>query len=558
MKIDKSSMLFVALSAVLSSIVVYLLNIQGTAVTWPALDNLPAVCRILDDSCLINDFFTNASSGLTARLPYVYFLSEITRLADNGIGGGLSVIKATLLGLLPALMVFFVFASTNFHTSKHVSVGGDERIPPSIIFTAISAPFLIILLQGRVGSLLSVAWWPPLNFDATAHNVSLLLSLIGFAFIHCRSNLIGAIFVFFGGVVHPAVGLFSSIFSCILFFNLIHFRKNFSLLIFGLAVSILAAVFVDFFLQSGSSLSAQEFVRIYVFEAHPSHYVPSQFGALTRLQWHRSFSIVGVGLLITTITLYLQASAAWRNSFLALIAYISAVACQFFFVEIYQIKTMAILGPSRFTMFGAWFLFIFMFIAISNLLNINVYSIKFAEKFNIVSARIGWQFVGLCGLFIMMLMAYYSYSASSFELPDEDSKKLADFAIKNTNKDDVFVLPPDFPRADFPIKTGRGIFYGNGFPFSEKYFNEWDVRNKMVNGSNAEIKNLPGTWIGEKYAKHYRALSVNDFINAASKYKLDWVVVESEFSNQFSDCKADFESKKYKAYSLYYLKLCAK
>jgi hypothetical protein len=252
----------------------------------------------------------------------------------------------------------------------------------------------------------------------------------------------------------------------------------------------------------------------------------------------------------------MQGSVAWRNSFLALVSYLGAVACQFFFVEIWQIKIIATLGPSRFTMFGPWFLFIFSFIAISKPFNENIYLINFAKRFHSTSLLIRWRHVGLCSLLVGVLVIFYSFKSSSFELPDDDSRKLADFAMQNTDKNDIFALPFDFPRVDFPLKTGRGIFHGNGFPFSEKYFNEWDVRNSLINGGNAEIKKYPGSWLGLKYANHYRSLVPNDFINAASIYRLDWVVVESNFSNKFANCKADFYSVKYKAYSLRALKLC--
>ncbi|RDB35092.1 MAG: hypothetical protein DCC88_11915 [Spirobacillus cienkowskii] len=557
-KNNKSVLALVMFSAVVSSIIVYFVNIKKTAVTWPAIDNLPAVCRILDKTCLLSDFFTNASSDLTPRSPYIYVLSEVTRLVDNGIGGGLAVIKAILLALLPALMGLVIFASINLHASKNVLIKNNKHMSPSLIFTVIAVPILILSLQGKLGVALSVAWWMPLYFDATPHNVSIFLTLIGFVFIYCRYNLTGAIFVFLGGIIHPAVGIFTSIFSCILFSNLVNFKKNFSLFVFGFTTTLLAAVLIKLFFESGSLLSTQEFVRIYVIEGHPAHYLPSQFGSFSRIPWYASFLSVVGGLILTTIALYAQSNTVWRNSFLALIAYLAAVACQFFFVEVYPIKIMAILGPSRFTMFGSWFLSIFAFLVIANWLNKNTYAINISKKFNAGLFLVQWRYVALCCFLLLLMIVYYSSNSNSYQLSDEGNKKLVDFAINNTNKQDVFALPFYFPRVMFPLVTERGVFHGNGFPFSEKYFSEWDARNALINGSNAAIKNLPGSWIGEKYANHYRALFANDFINAASRYRLDWVVVESEFSNQFASCKADFESLKYKVYSIISLKICAK
>jgi hypothetical protein len=121
----------------------------------------------------------------------------------------------------------------------------------------------------------------------------------------------------------------------------------------------------------------------------------------------------------------------------------------------------------------------------------------------------------------------------------------------------VFALPFNAPRAEFPLKTGRAIFHGNGFPFAEKYFAEWDARNAIINGSSSAIAAYPGSWIGEKYARHYRSLKVADFLGAASSYRLDWVVVESRYAGNFARCSADFRFEKYQAYSLATLRACA-
>lgn len=512
---------------------------------------------MLDSSCLANDFFTNASSGITPRLPYIFVLGEITRAIGNGVGGGLSVVKALLLAFIPAVMTFVIVASISSHTITNNEDVAKHGPFPATIFAAIGSPILIILMQGEVGAGLSVAWWVPLYFEGTPHNFSLLLTLIGFSLICVGASFIGAMIVFIGGIFHPAVGLFTSVFSLVLFCKLNSIRQDIGFLIIGFIASLLAAIIVKLFLESSSSLSAQEFVRIYVVEAHPSHYLPSQFGSLSKIPWYGSFSIVGGGLAWATYALYKLDNAAWKNSFIALVSYLGAVVFQYLFVELYPIKIIAALGPSRFTMFGPWFLFIFSFIAIYTSFNTNMFLISFARTLNLAIPFVCWRHVGFGGFLVATLVVIYSNKSASIELPDDDSKELADFAIANTGKGDIFALPFSAPRVDFSLKTGRGVFHGNGFPFSESYFNEWDARHTIIDGSNAEIRKHPGAWIGEKYANHYRSLTPADFINAASRYELDWVVVENEFSRKFVNCRADFESLKYEAYSLSALKLCA-
>jgi hypothetical protein len=557
LKKDFSNMIkLLVISTFVSAILISLINFRSTAITWPASDNLAGVCRLLDALCLADDFFTSASSQTTPRLPYLYFLSKITRIVDNGIGGGLALVKAFLLAFLPVAVSLLFFVSVRTHTRRDA----EESLvtSPENVIAAICAPLFVLLLQGeRPGVYLSVAWWGPLSFDATPGNVALLLTIFGFLILSLNEKCLGAAFVFLGAVIHPAVGLFSSVLCCILFFKYDSLKKTFFVLGIGLSTSILGAIFIKIFFEAGGAMSGQDFVRIYVVEAHPAHYLPSQFGTSSRLPWMASFAVVVVGLLSVTITLYKLNSAAWKNALLALLAYSLAIIVQFFAVEVIQIKLIAALGPSRFTMFGLWFILIFFTVAFLKFFKGNLLLLRLSKGVLLKISSIRWIYIGAGYFLIGLVIAFYSFRASSFDLPDE-VEPVAAFARAKTNISDIFVLPFLFPRVDFPLKTGRGIFIGNGFPFSEKSFKEWDERNAFVNGRNSEVLKLPGLWIGEKYANHYRSLAPRDFVDMAKKYKMDWVVLEAEYSEKFFNCSADFDSPKYKAYSLSALTLCVR
>ena len=551
--IPKSLIKLILISVFFSAFFIWLLNFKSTAVTWPASDNLPAVCRLLDATCLSNDFFTNASSGTTPRLPYVYFLSKITLIIDNGIGGGLALVKAFLLVFLPIAVSLFFFISVKTHTI-HKSENKWIILPEAII-VAVLAPLFVFILQGKIGALLSVAWWIPLYFDATANNFSLLLTISGFLILWVGCKSLGAAFVFSGAVFHPVIALFSSVLSCILLCKFNSLYKDLRFLICGFGASLVGGFFIKIFFDDTGAISAQDFVRIYAVEAHPSHYIPTQFGSLSKMPWMGSFAIVAAGLLSATIFLFKLNCSAWKNCFLAFFTYSFAVFAQIFFVEINQIKFIAALGPSRFTMFGAWFIFIFYTIVFLKFFAGNSYLINISERIIREIESVRWISICACYFILGITIVFYSFNSSSFDLPEE-AKPLATFAKTNTDINDVFVLPFHAPRVDFPLKTGRAIFHGNGFPFSEKNFMEWGERNSFVNGNNAEILKLPGSWIGDKYANHYRSLVPGDFVRESIRFKIDWVVLETGYSENFSGCNANFESPKYKAYSLLSLKLC--
>jgi hypothetical protein len=544
-----------AISVFISAILVILTYFKTAAVSWPQSDNLNGVCRILQSNCLAEDFYTNSSSDITPRLPYIYFLSGITKIANNGIGGGLAAMKALLLVLLPIAISLIFIVAINEH------IGNKDKaqwvVSPANISAIVSAPLFVYFLHGKFGAILSIAWWSPLTFEPTPQNFSLLLTISGFLFVWLDRKSIGVIFIIVGTVIHPAVAIFSSVFSLISLCKFNSIKDTSRFVCTGLGANLVGAIFVKIFFETNFTISSQDFVRIYAFEAHPFHYIPSQFETFSRIPWIASFSLVSIGLLVSTIVLYKLNSAVWKNSFFAFITYSSSILIQFLFVEINQIKLIAQLGPSRFSMFGIWFLFIFYFIAALKLFKINKFFLKLSNIIHQKLASTRWIYIFACYCILGLFVVSYAFKSSHFDVPDED-KMLTSFASTQTDLSDVFILPFTAPSNIFPLKTGRAIFFGNGFVFSEKYFHEWEDRKVIVWGRQAETANLPGKWIGEKYANHYRSLLPKDFLEIAKKYKIDWVVIETDYSKNFSDCKTDFYSQKYKVYSLGILDQCAR
>jgi hypothetical protein len=555
-KINSGFAKLLAISVFISAILVIFTYFNTSAVYWPQSDNLYAVCRLLQSNCLAEDFFTNSSSDITPRLPYIYFLSGITKIANNGIGGGLAVIKALLLVLLPIAISLIFIAAIKEHMGNKVKPLWVSS--PANIIAIISAPLFVYFLHGRFSVHLSIAWWPLLTFEATAHNFSLLLTISGFLFIWLGRKSIGAIFIIVGTVIHPAVAFFTSIFSLISLckFNSIKDASRFVCI--GLGANLIGAIFVKIFFETNFIIDSQDFVRIYAFEAHPFHYIPSQFETFSgRIPWIASFSLVSIGLLVITIVLYKLNSVVWKNSFFAFITYFSSILIQFLFVEINQIKLIAQLGPSRFSMFGGWFLFIFYFIAILKIFNANQFFLKLSNIIYQKLASARWIYIIACYSILGSFVVFYAFKSSHFDVPQED-KMLASFASTQTDLNDVFILPFNAPNDIFPLKTKRAIFFGNGFVFSEKYFQEWEERKVSVWGRQAKTATQPGSWIGVNTANHYRSLLPNDFIEIATKYKIDWVVIETDYSKNFKDCKPDFYDQKYKVYSLGILDQCTR
>lgn len=554
-KLTEATRLIIA-SCLISSIAIQIKNIGSPALVWPALDNLPAVCRLLDPTCLLEDFFTNSSIEMNPRLPYVYMVSWMTGILGSGLGSGLAVMKGLILAVLPCLMAAFILSSVAVQKSGQNTFTLNSIKFQEISLFALCIPVITFVLSGFLGDYLSIAWWRPIGFEATSGNTALLLALLGYLFMFFNKQIIGVITILIAGIIHPVMCFYTSIFCSILLVKFSFKNSNLRMVIAAISSSVIAALCVGYIFK-GSSLGAVEFINIYAIEAHPFHYLPSQFGRLANISQIASFGIVFFGLIILTIILWLQDKKIWINSLIATAMYGIAIALQYFLVEIRGVKFIAALGPSRFTMFGPWFLYIFFIYALCEIKTTNFFPFNYLILSKFLKLATGTKYILLYGLIALILCIVNIVNSNKYEKFDQDMLLLFEFAIKESDSGDVFSLPYGKPIAEFPLITNRAIFIGNGFPFSEKYMQEYAERHSMVYGGSAAIKGFPGSWAGEKYANFYRSLAPEDFINIERVFPLNWVVIESSYSDKFEDCKSSLTSNKYKIFSLNALRRCA-
>ncbi|QWD98825.1 hypothetical protein C2740_01690 [Polynucleobacter sp. MG-5-Ahmo-C2] len=550
----------VLMSGFISAGLILLSNFQTSAITWPSTDNLPAVCRMLDSACLTSDFFTNASSVITPRFPYTFLLSGVTSLVPFGLGGGLAVIKGVLLAFLPALwcMVLIYIAIFSLRNPKFYWLDNYFKVQLGVL--ALIIPAIIFLLQGSLGLKLSVAWWPPLSFDATPQNFSLLICLFSSWLYSLNKRFLCGFLFFWGGIIHPAATIFFAIYFGLLIFDWIKLSHNIDLLTKIFMPTLVASLCATYFFGGGNvNIGASDFAKIYALEAHSGHYIPSKFGSLSPYPWQKSFSIICIGLFILSCVLYKLKSHAWKNAITALLVYSGAIFCQYAFVEIYPIKIIAQIGPSRFSMFGPWLLVSFLLTTIALLYSrLPKATERYLDLLSQKIIAIPTYIFGVILIGIIISILLYSTSKNSYQIifPDKSGVDLGNFAENYSKMDDVFALPFFAPRVEFPLITKRAIFFGNGFPFSEKYFSEWDYRNANINGRIKDIENLPGGWIGDKYSFFYNGLTPNDFVKMSKVHRLDWVVLYPENVSGFQNCKKSYDNSGYQIYSIVDLEKC--
>ena len=96
----------------------------------------------------------------------------------------------------------------------------------------------------------------------------------------------------------------------------------------------------------------------------------------------------------------------------------------------------------------------------------------------------------------------------------------------------------------------RAIFIGNGFPFNEKYFQEFDKRKNLLFGNYEQRKTITESASAGKEAAFYRSLKPANILDISQNYQLDYVIIETEHSSSFSMFKPEFENADYKIFKV--------
>ncbi len=119
-----------------------------------------------------------------------------------------------------------------------------------------------------------------------------------------------------------------------------------------------------------SNMSDELFVYLYAkqpYSYHSFHYYPTKFAGGGYFHWSKHFFIILLLLLITHIYFYFlqirfKPSNKRNNPLLlssfCILTLVTSVLLQWYFTEINPKKIIAIIGPSRFTMFGYWMIVI--------------------------------------------------------------------------------------------------------------------------------------------------------------------------------------------------------
>ena len=504
---------------------------EKTAYEWPAIDMMPFFERYKDPSFLINDFFTNAiSNEPNPRWVFGYFIiffSELLNVDWYLVSYTLKVILVLATPILFYLALFSILKK--YLTEKQL------QYAQILILLAI-----LIVIYPRISGIFSIAWWRPFFIQAMSQNLSLCFGLIAIIFSQFgtkKSLAIGLTLFACATFVHPAIGLFVLAFYLLsnISFILQEYRKYIVVFIGGF---LLPAVIVMLLFKSSSPLDAIDFVNIYAVENHSSHYHFKDFGTLTPLSWLYSFGLMIILLLIPIFYFYKTKEKSYLIvSSIFLGSYLLSVLAQYVFIDIIPSKTVASIGPVRFSIFAYWMIVIVWVLMLSRLQFLQKLNFDFKYK----------------KIFLAIGVAYFIVAMIMIDNPKKDTyeKNIDVFNfLETTPKDSVFAVYFGQYKLDVPNIAHRAVFVGNGFPFNESYFLEYQDRNQLIYGSRKDRDAIEGAWEGDKVAKFFITLKPFDFIQISKKYQLDYVMIESQFSSNFKGYNPVFGNEQIKIYKV--------
>jgi len=522
-----------------------------TAFEGPGLDMIGFFEGNENSSYLTQDFFTQASLNANPRHIFGYFIVWLTHILQlSSWYQTFFTIKIIMISFLPTSLFLFFERINKLNQQPSLKASLLNFICVSI---AVLSPFLPQFLS--IQSWFSVAWWIP-YFDYVApHSLGFLLGLwaVIATWTHpfSKSILISIFFYVAAFLIQGSVAIGFLIFSgCLLIAFWGNFTWSFKInllkihLLQGSTGLIVLLILQNFYLVP-SQLSGKNVFDIYVRLAHPSHYLPSHFGSNSGKSWLISLLSCVIWILLPVlINVFLNkkrpSDVLKRFTICALIFYLGSIGLQELISSGFYVKSLILLGPARWTLFGYWL----------GLANFVIYM----NTQSLVSLNTSRQRPNSFSLFIICVASL----VISFVIPKDDPHSkyeqqysdLLNWIKSKTANEAVFSVPFGSLTQIIPWLGPRAIFTGTGFPFREDFYEEYALRESTMFGTPEERDNENASWIGGAMANVYRHRQPNDFLKAQQKYKLDYIILENNYKDQFAQFTPSFVGKDFTIYKL--------
>lgn len=497
----------------------YFHSVTGaTAFIHPATDNAQLWMRWDNPSYLKNDYFTNALLTPNARDVFSYSIYYAGKFLGGSWYFGLYFLKIAIVSVLPTLWFLFLTLSVERLL--------NTKIRSSVLF--LTALIIYLFMWPRFQTVLSMAWWIPLSTHPVPMNVSLLFILSG-AILFLNDNKFAATSLYFiGTLFHPSEAILFSIFMVVIFFKIFPLKQLLVSVFFGF---VLPALFLAIVFRSNHPLSAELFHRYYVDMNHPFHYKIDSLGTYGSYDWRVYFSgAVVVLFALSLLVLKKHGAPLFKIAVFLPLLFIGTLAIQYFFGDVFPIRIVSMLGPTRFWHFtlylGLW-------------LGLCATTERSFSKENKARIRPTVLFAGFS------ILLFYCFIASKLTI-DNPIQKIVDsdphfveWVSKKTQDDDVFVEVADNwwggnPVA-IPVVLKRALFTQMAFPFHEDHFRDYTRRKNLMYGNPEQLSKMKEKNFLIRYRLFFRTLTPEYFIEVSKRDRLDYVIIETEHTQNFRD-----------------------
>ena len=492
--------------------------------------------RSSNPSYLTGDYFVNASM---VKNPKRIFGYAVNFLAEKFCVGWYTIffsLKIFLVICVP--LTWFLFL---LHLMKQVS---PYDKPIALRDVDLLIAFLFVLLVSidsclpRVVSLakwFGAAWWFPYLDSVAPHTFSIIFGIWTIFLQKSKhfSKILSGICFSACVLLHPPIGLFSLLVLTLIEICLIsELKKTISSTFHLWLIFLIFGAWISIYFGGRSGLPVDEIAYIYIYLAHASHYLPSDFGSLSGYSWVWSILIICI-LIIHSFPFNFFGDFKIRKWAIGCLLFIfSAVFLQMVAAYSGLSKTLVFLGPSRMLLYGYW---------------LGVGSVGMSiRKFQFIPK----SFFRRTSTIVIILTATMGISLILFTIKiDNPHERLKgsegdffDWISKNTSEHSVFLVPFGDLTQTMPFAGQRAIFAGEGFPFSEESFIEYKLRETFAFGSFEERTKLGGGWVGEKMSRAFRSRTPLEVVDMSKKFRIDYIVRENKFLGDFANFPPRFQN----------------
>jgi hypothetical protein len=484
--------------------------------------------RYYNHNFLRNDLTTNVFAIPNPDFIYFYLIIALDYIFKTTWYESIMILKTFYYFCLPGMWYLGIYAIIKGRLDSE-----DKKAKAAIvIFIAVS-----ILVLKHVHFFFSISGWPPFYIQGSPQMAATFLGLLGIItarFIKSKDRYFSIVIFFLATLVHPGYGLFFIFFYCLSMFERERIKELILTFLLGVIVPIGLLLLM---FPSKSHLTTAEFIHYYR-ELGVVLFLPSEFCPfIPSVPWWVSFlSIIGLMIIAMIIGFKRKNNYLKYMSIVYVSTYAGSVLLQYLFFELYPIKLIIELGPIRLSSFGYWMLVI-------------LYTIILIEMFPLkLSIDTGLKRSYFVTFMLLSIILTIICAKVFKDNPNEqirwENPEFYSWVEKNTSDDSVFVTYSGTGLEwGLRIITNRTIFIDYDPPHVEDIIPEYVKRLLLVRGSLIEIKKIKGITAIQRMRTFYRQLKPEDFVKISQSYKIDYVIVEAAFMNNFAGIKPVFRDK---------------